>query len=166
MKPLDKYYVKFNKWTGKIHQVSSSPILKHDSESISININTKIIQDIFADKRSLESSYIAYLPEEDKYVTYTKTGVIYLFPPEKFFTEVKTSGVNTPDVKLTLYTSNKLLDIEVTLNGVKTWYNHRQGKEFLFAFDPKFVFQILNKQNKVIKGIHKFEYDLEKEESD
>jgi len=153
MKPLDKYYVKFNKWTGKIYQVSSSSISETDPNCIYIDLNTKIIQDIFADKRSLESSYISYIQDEDKYTTYTKTGVIYLFPPEKFFTEVKTKKMDAPDINLTLYTNNKLLDIEVTLNGVKTWYNHRQGKDFLFAFNPEFIFQILNKQNKIIKTI-------------
>lgn len=155
MKPLDNYYVKFNKWNGKIFQVSSSPIPKTDPNCVYININTKIIQDIFSDKRSLESSYISYLPETDEYVTYTKTGVIYLFPPEKFFTEIQSvkKEETAPDVNLTLYTNNKLLDIEITLNGIKTWYNHRQGKDFLFAFNPEFIFQIVGTKNKVIKTI-------------
>lgn len=159
MKPLDNYYVKFNKWTGKILKLSTIPFLKNDLENdlendyINLIGNQRLI-DVYQDRKSLESVFVVYLSDTHKYDVYDKTGIIYLFPCEKIFTEIKTEKNDIPsDVNVTVYIQNKLLDIEITMWGIKSWYNPRREKEFFFESDPEFIFQITDKNDKLIKNI-------------
>ncbi len=57
---------------------------------------------------------------------------------------------------------------ETTKTTVKDIFGHLIQDEYIHIDTDEYGESgyILNKQNKVIKGIHKFEYDLEKEESD
>jgi len=144
MKTLNKKYVDFSKWTGKIYRVSSVP--SDNSIHTTIEMRDNIIQDIHDDKRSLESAYIGFDSMSNLYKAYNKTGTIHFPKPESNFIEISTDEKN-PDISLILYTNNKLLEIFINYKAVRSWYNHRMKDGFNFASGTSFIFEIRSKKS-------------------
>jgi len=149
----NKSYVEFNKWTGKIKTISGNPLLPTTSDSIIREMNSKIIMDIFLDKRSLESAGVVINNKTQKYECNSKKGIIYLPNAEDKFSIIGTEKIDKPDVTLNLFTNNKLLNIIINHSAIKTWYNHRMKKNFQFSHISIFMFQIKDKQGKLLKNI-------------
>jgi hypothetical protein len=133
-------YVEYDVWTGRIYKVSSMPSLPTKSTMDVIEVDDPIIQEISDDKRSLESAFIG-----TDLKAYNKKGTIHLIKQEKEFTELSTEKIGRPDVTINLYTNNKLMEITIIYSALKTWYNHRMKKDFKFADDYKFEFELKNK---------------------
>ncbi len=152
MKKEFKYFVSWDKWTGKLFRIASSPTINTIHKSAVIN--NDIIDDIIKDKRSLESCFVGIDPITKKYNVFDKNGTIYLPPSEKQFTEIKIGDNKEADVSLELYKNNKLLEVTINYRAVKTWYNHRMKDRFSFAKDYYFIFEIIDKKdNSLIKQI-------------
>ncbi len=142
-------YVEYNVWNGKIFQVSSVGILPTKSTNTVKQIEDPIIEQMSADKRSLESAFIGLFNK-----AHDKDGTIHLIKNEKELTKIpiKVEG-EFPDVSLILYTNNKLLEIIINYKAVKTWYNHRMRDRFKFALPFDFNFSILDATGNTLKNI-------------
>lgn len=139
-------FIEYNK-TGRICRISKTEFSHIRDTYLVMKTDSDLIKDIVNDKLAMDSVFVW----ENEILK--KDGTIYLPKAEDEYTDIEESKniMSIADIKLELYTENKLIDITINKMSLSLWYNHKM-KDFRFGTNEPLYF-IIKKDKKILKKL-------------
>ena len=140
-------FIEYDK-IGRVYRVSKTEFSRVRDGYFCFETDSKLIDDIVNDKRSMDSVFV-YNNE-----IFEKDGTIYIPEAEDSYSHIKETENTTEisDIKLELFTDNKLLDITINKLSLRLWYHHRMKDNFKFGTSDPLLF-LLKQGSRIVQEL-------------